>query len=237
MPIALRPKLPLNPSERWGIVGKTGSGKSIFGKWLMARWRAAGWRILIIDQYLRWTDLPYAARPEEATLLQPYILAQPRLIPTCPVMIYKPTLPAYSDQGLNILLFDVVEEGNIVVLFDEGKGVSTSHNIPPGVSQVVVAGRKANVPVYFLSQTPRGINPDILAMCEWLVTFQLNRPEDRDYMAVYMEDPAVERPIKPFWFWVKRDTDERARLYHPLPESEIRLWLPRGAATAGGRNS
>ena len=236
MPIAIRPKLPLNPDERWGIVGKTGSGKSVFGKWLMARWRAAGWRILIIDQYLRWANT-YAETPQEATLHQPYILHTPHLIADCPVMIYKPTLPAYADHNLDLLLFEVVETGYVVVLFDEGRGVSTSHSIPPGVSQVMVAGRKAHVPVYFLTQAPRVIHPDILAMCEWLVLFQVNRPEDREYMAVYMEDPQVERAIKPFWFWVKRDTDERARLFHPLPESEIKQWLPGAKVTTGGRNS
>lgn len=214
-----------------GIVGKTGSGKSIFAKWILARWRRAGWRILIIDPYLRWSN-DYAEKPEAATLNSPFIINKTGLLPACPVMLYRPSLPAHQDAAMSSLLLAVVTEGGIVVCFDEGKGASTSGTIPPGVSEVFVAGRKAQVPVYFLSQTPRGIHPDILSQCEWLICFKLNRPEAREYMAEYMGDIRVERPIDPYQFWAWYDQWDRAVLFQPLPESEIKQWL-RASNTSG----
>ncbi|HLZ21110.1 MAG TPA: DUF87 domain-containing protein [Ktedonobacterales bacterium] len=216
-----RPRFPLRASERWGIVGKTGSGKSAFARWMLKRWRKAGWRILIVDPYLRWSE-GFAEKPEEATLDKPFVLKTPALIKNSPVMLYRPTLPAYRDEGLNQLMFQAVAEGGVVVCFDEGKSVSTANFIMPGVGECFTAGRKSPLPVLFLTQTPKRIHTDILGQCEWIVVFRQNRPQDRDYMAEWMGDTRVGGQIPNHAFWLKHEDDDGAQLMQPLPEAEIR---------------
>ena len=188
---------------------------------MLKRWLSAKWRIVIVDPYLRWAD-EFAEKPEDATLDRPFILKSPQLLKNCRVMLYKPSLPAFRDEGLNQLMMEAVQVGGVVVCFDEGKSVSTANYIMPGVAECFTAGRKSPLPVIFLTQTPRKINTDILSQCEWLVVFRQNRPEDREYMAEWMGDTRVAGPIPPFSFWLKHENDDGAQLMQPLPEAEIR---------------
>ena len=215
-----RPRFPLRASERWGIVGKTGSGKSAFARWMLKRWRRAGWRILIVDPYLRWSET-FAEKPEEATLDAPFILKTPALLKNAPVMLFRPSLPAMRDEGLNKLMFQAVAEGGVVICFDEGKSVSNQSYIMPGIGECFTAGRKSPLPVIFLTQTPRKIHTDILSQCEWIVVFKLNRPEDRQYMADWMGDRRVAAPIDNHAFWLKHESDDTGQLMQPLHAGEI----------------
>ena len=215
-------RLQLRPDERWAVVGKTGSGKSVFAKWLLKGWRSKNWRILVIDPYLRFAH-EYAEKPEEATLDKPFVLKGASLLQNCPVMLYKPDLPGWRDAGLSGLLQQCVNEGGVVVDIEELKAIATASSIPPGLSELYTAGRKAPAPVISQTQSPHRVPSDMLAQSEWIAAFRLNRLVDREYMAEYMSDMRVEAPIQQkYAFWLYHEGDDRATFFRPLPEKEAR---------------
>ena len=213
--------LRLAPDERWALVGKTGSGKSVFALWLLRRWRAKKWRVLVIDPYLRFAK-SYAEKPEEATLDKPWVLKTGQLLPNCPVQLYKPSMPGWHDGTLSEMLMQCVREGGVVVDIEELKAIATASSIPPGLSELYTAGRKAPAPVISQTQSPRRVPSDMLAQSEWIVTFRLNRPADRAYMAEYMGDQRVEAPIERYAFWIHNEQEDGATLMRPLPANEVK---------------
>jgi hypothetical protein len=217
----------LRPDERWAIVGKTGSGKSVFARWIDAQYYRAGWPIVIIDPKKRYVDTSvgetYASTPSEATIARPF-RNDGTLVEGCRVQIYLPTFPAIRDTTLDKLLFSVLEHGGMVLHIEDLSQMATESKWPLGFSANLQDGRAADIVMLNLAQQPVGIPTAIAKNTENFAFFRLVSPVDRARAAAYIGDERLTqgRPIPQRYFWYYREGADRATLMSPLTSEQVR---------------
>jgi hypothetical protein len=215
----------LRNDERWAIIGKTGSGKSIFSRWIDQQYYLAGWPILIIDPKKRYVDVSqhetYATTPEDATIKQPYRIEN-QLVEGARVQIYLPTFPAIKDPVLNGLFFQALEHGGMVIHVEDMSQVATEHVIPMGMASCITDGRAAEIVMLLLAQQPVGIPTMILKQSENHVFFRMTSPDDRTKASKILGDDRVYKQVIPKrYFWYMHEGDDRPTLMSPLTREQI----------------
>lgn len=224
-----------NPRERWSVGGKTGTGKTVFERWWLAHWYAARWPIVIIDIKRKFASR-FATEPELATVTQPFSIdTTGQLVEGCPVMIYHPSLPGWSDPKLERLLLEILAHGQIVLAIDEANGVTDQSHSPLGLKLIYTQGRESDIPTLTCWQTPVRIDVNIIEQAEWHVVFRINNPDYRKKLVEITGFPELERRPQKFFYWLANESWDEPVLMAPIPEAEVLSSGSKDMGTSGGR--
>lgn len=220
-------RLHLRPDERWCIVGKSGSGKSVFARWIDYQYYLAHWPIVIVDPKKRYVDAAngdeYATAPAETTIAKPWRLQDGIFTPDARVSIYLPTFPAIKDPVLDRLFFSLLERGGVVLHIEDMSQVANESRSPIGLTALMTDGRAAEVVMLMCAQRPVGIPRNMIDQSENFAFFRLPDPDDRTrQMKIIGGGKKVELTILPKrYFWYLHEGDDQPTKFAPLPASQV----------------
>src|SRR5579872_3043580 len=177
----------IDPSERWIILGKTGSGKSEFVKYML-RIISQKMNVIIIDVNETWLGKgkggdkrDWARGREPGTIDKPHLID--KLHPNHHVQLLQPDVDGEElDERLSNLCFDALKAENYFLYFDESEGIATATHVPLHIRRIWKTGRAHNIGAWVSTQAPKGIPRIFKSQAEHFVTFKVGE-EDIDYVA------------------------------------------------------
>lgn len=181
------PDIVIDPSERWIILGKTGSGKTQFAKHML-RIISQKMPVVIVDPNELWLGRGRGGRPEDwAQKKELGSIDKPRLInefnPKWHVQCLQPDIDgSEEDPRLAKLCYDILKHENIFVYFDESEGIASANVVPRYIRRLWKTGRAHNVGAWVSTQAPRGIPRIFKSQAEKFVIFRVG-DEDIDFAA------------------------------------------------------
>lgn len=219
-------RFPLSSSERWAVIGKTGSGKTEFTKYLTRAYARAGWPVLIIDPKGNYVNIDeggrYAHEQAAASIDHPWRIDGERPA-SAQVQLYIPMLgQAGGDPLLANLLYGALRRGSTVVHIDDLVGIADEHSMPPALSACWSLGRSLHVPMFVLAARPREVPRLMFVQSENLVLFRLPDEDDRKRAAQLTGDKRLLELIPKYYFWYKHEDMDHARRFAPLSSAELR---------------
>lgn len=216
-------KLNIDPSERWIVLGKTGSGKSEFAKHLL-RQVSQKMPVVIVDPKEYWLGKHpvWAARKEPGTIDKPHLVN--KFNPKWRVQILQPD--EEDDDRLARMCHDVLKAGNIFIYFDETEGIATANSVPFYLRRIWKTGRALGVGAWVSSQAPTGIPKIFKSQAEKFITFRVG-DEDIDLVSSLVHSDKEELRDLGKYEWLYYDTEQQhAEWNPPIP------FKPRRAANA-----
>lgn len=181
-----RAPLYLPTDARLGVVGRTGTGKSVMARYHFTR--ATG-RKVVVDpadddsteaRSEHYNAKLFPAREDEEWITthspEPKFTKEQKCFRVVPE---KPRDPKFYD-ALYQHLFEV---GHLTVWTDEMNLVAPTHRIPDGVMQLQWQGRKRHIAHIACSPSPYGVDPDIWRAVGYWAVYDLSWKPDRDRVA------------------------------------------------------
>lgn len=152
------------PEDRTLIIGRTGSGKTVFGVWLLSRVYHAGDTWIIID---------YKRERQIAQI--PYIkyIGMDKL-PSEPGIYVVQPFPTQTVEVSDFLM-KIWEHENIGLYIDEG--VMLANN--DALDTILIQGRSKQIPIIMLSQRPVGISRFAFSESQFFVVFPNHDKRER----------------------------------------------------------
>lgn len=175
------PTITIKPSERWVILGKTGSGKTAFAKYML-RLLQGKMRIVIVDPKEYWLgDNPvWASRKEEGTVDKPRLVQT--FDPKLSVQCLQPD--EEEDDSLEKLCREVLKTRRTFMYFDETEGIATAHHVPGYLRRIWKTGRALKVGAWVSTQAPTGIPKIFKSQAEKFFVFKVGE-EDKPLAASF----------------------------------------------------
>lgn len=209
-------KLTIDPSERWIILGKTGSGKSEFSKYLL-RQVALKLPVVIIDPKEFWLG----KNPQWASGKELGTIDKPRLVdkfnPKWKVQCLQPDADDPDDERLSRLCYDVLKQGNWFLYFDETEDIATAHSVPRHIRRVWKTGRALGVGAWVSTQAPTGIPKIFKSQAEHFVSLKVGEEDIDTVAALVHADKEEVRGLHPYeWFYYNTHM-EHAEWNPPVP--------------------
>lgn len=174
-------KVTIDPSERWILLGKTGSGKTEYAKYML-RIIQQKMPVVIVDPKEFWLG----KHPIwETRKKNPGNIDKPHLVdkfnPKLWVQCYQPDEEDGIEE-LNQFCFQVLKFGNRFIYFDETEGIATAHTVPAGIRKLWKTGRSKGIGAWASTQVPTGIPKIFKSQAEKFVVFKVGA-EDVDLAA------------------------------------------------------
>lgn len=168
----------IDPSERWIILGKTGSGKTEFSKYLL-RIIQKSMPIVIVDPNELWLGRgkggdprDWAARKEPGTVNKPHLVD--KFDPKYWVQCLQPDVDgSEEDPRLERLCYDILKRENVFVYFDESEGIATATHVPKYIRRIWKTGRAHNIGAWVATQAPKGIPKIFKSQAEKFAVFKV----------------------------------------------------------------
>jgi energy-coupling factor transporter ATP-binding protein EcfA2 len=215
-------KLIIDPSERWLILGKTGSGKTQFAKYLL-RTISQKMPVVIIDPNELWLGKghggrasDWASRKELGTIDKPHLINS--FNPKWRVQCLQPDVDgSEEDPRLERLCYDLLKRGNVFIYFDESEGIATAQRVPAYIRRVWKTGRAHGLGAWVSTQAPTGIPKIFKSQAEHFVTFKVGI-EDTEFVAnmLHSVEEDVEGLGKYEWLYYNTSMDI-AEWNSPIP--------------------
>jgi len=155
-------------THRVAVLGRTGSGKSVFATWLLshASYDRRPW--LVIDH-----------KDEELfTLLNRRIIQEidpGDKLPKKPGLYIMHPTPKADDDAVSDTLADIWDRGNIGVYVDEGHALDARD---PSFERLLFTGRSRHIPVICCSQRPVAVTPYLFSQADFFAVFPLRTYPD-----------------------------------------------------------
>jgi hypothetical protein len=197
-----------NMTERAVIMGRTGSGKTVFLVWLLSHASIDELPWIILDHkndgYLK--SLPYI---EEIKLGE---------LPKYPGL-YLVRARFTDDEKMEEYLFKILERGRTGLFTDEGASLPQREPKYKGLKSLFAQGRSKRTPVLFATQRPSWINKSVMSEGDYYGCFHLQNEDDRKRARSVMPGQIDNRLDDYFahWYDVKRDAYFRIR---PVDEAD-----------------
>jgi energy-coupling factor transporter ATP-binding protein EcfA2 len=206
----------IDPSERWLILGKTGSGKTEFAKYMLRK-ISRRMPVVVIDPKGFWLG----KHPDwETRKREPGTVDKPHLVDTFNsrwrVQCLQPDTE--EDERLEKLCFDILKHGDIFIYFDEVDGIATANNVPLHIRKIWKTGRALGVGAWAATQVPLGIPKLFKSQAEKFVVFKVGE-EDVDLASqlVHTSRHMVQSLKKYEYLFYDSGTMDTAVLMPPIP--------------------
>jgi hypothetical protein len=188
-----------NKANIIAVLGASGSGKSTFIKRALAKRPG---RLLIWDPMRE-----YGAFGETFTDLAGLVKAMDK--PRFKLVFLPNAQPKVRDQQFDLFCRAALAAGNLVLVVEELRFVTTPSRAPLGWAQVTLTGRHAGLTVYGASQRPASIDKDFLGNATLVRCGCLTYPEDIRAVAKAMRLPEADLEMLKPLEWVEFDRDTR----------------------------
>ncbi len=121
-------------------------------------------------------------------------------------LVFRPSAdPAVRAQQFDFVCRAALAAGNLTLVVEELRFVTTPSRAPLGWAQVCLTGRHKGLRVFGLSQRPASIDKDFLGNCTAIRTGRLAYPEDVKAVTKVMGVPPARveslRPLE----WLEKD--------------------------------
>jgi hypothetical protein len=194
--------------QRVTIVGRTGSGKTQGGAYILSQapFDLIPYVIMDFKREKLFNEIPGIRElsPDKVDYRE---LNQPGLF------IMRPTLR--QSEEVESFLWTVWEHENIGLFIDEGYMIGKSQAFVACLTQ----GRSKNIPMITLTQRPRFISGFVFSEADYLMIFQLSKPEDRKTVQDYVDQDISGRLPKHHSYWYDVG-DDKLVLLRPVPDRE-----------------
>ena len=186
-----------NDRERVFIMGRTGSGKSVFAVWLLshANIDEMPWVILDYkqDAYLR--SIPY-----HKTLELGHVPREPG------IHIVNVDFKT-DDEIVDDYLFSILKRGKCGLFCDEGTNIPQREPRYRGLKAIFAQGRSKRVPAILATQRPAWINQSVVSESDYYAAFHLQKADDRQRAREFMPEHVENRldDYHSHWYDVKKD--------------------------------
>lgn len=155
-----------NNTQRATVIGRTGSGKTLFGYWLLANARFDEQPWIIVD-YKHDKLIGRSDRIREIGLNEK--------LPRHPgVYVVRPH-PVDQETEVENWLWKVWTNENIGLWIDEGYSLPSNSK---AFQSILVQGRSKHLPVITLTQRPRWISRFVFSEADFYAYFTLNHNDD-----------------------------------------------------------
>lgn len=174
------PKQDVSTNDRVGAIGDTGSGKTFLMLRLLLG--ITDRNVIIVDTkgtiqlhgYKIVRDMQKAVRGGN-------VIYRPANRTSPPPEFYYLLWARYGDK----------KKPALTLYIDEAANVTSSNQIPDGLSLLVTAGREVNVGVWWASQRPTGVHNTLFSQSERIFVFHTTRLSDRKKIAADTNDTAL----------------------------------------------
>lgn len=156
-----------NLSQRITVVGRTGSGKTVWGAWLLSVSAFHKQPFIIVD-YKGDELLNSVDRIREIGLKDK--------IPTKPGLYIVHPRPKIDDDLVNDFLFKIWEAERTGVFYDEVYMLPWRMGAFEGI---LTQGRSLRIPAIVLTQRPAWVSQFVFSEADFFAVFHLNKPQDR----------------------------------------------------------
>lgn len=189
-----------NGAQRLSVMGRTGSGKSVFALWALSHASIASRPWLIID-YKYETEIAKIGRDrnlfERASSGRRIKLPPSQLVdelkpgaglPRRPGLYIMHPLPDVDDDAVQDTFWKIWERGNAGVFIDE------AHMIPdkPAFRALLTQGRSKRIPMIIVSQRPCELSRFVFTQADFFAVFKLKTYDDikraEDYLGQRIRD-------------------------------------------------
>lgn len=182
-----------NKASIMAVLGSSGSGKSTFIKRTLSRGHP---RLLIWDPMSEYDGQLVATLTDLVKSLHGKKFR----------LVFRPSAdPAARVKQFELVCRAALAAGNLTLVVEELRFVTTPSRAPLGWAQVCLTGRHRGLKVFGISQRPASIDKDFLGNCTAIRTGRLAYPEDVKAVTKVMGIPPgkVEalRPLE----WLEKD--------------------------------
>jgi hypothetical protein len=200
-----------NGSKRTSIIGRTGSGKTVFGTWLLAQSDIDKRPWLIIDYKgeIIFEDLERRAITE--LKVGDKVPKQPGLYITYPK-------PEVDDEAIDEMLWHVWERGKTGIYVDEGHNLPRSSAFNTCLSQ----GRALSIPMIVGTQRPVDTSRYVFTQADYFAIFAVSTRDDQLKVENHINAPKLltEPPPRFHCYWHDVAEGKTCRLT-PVPPPNI----------------
>jgi DNA helicase HerA-like ATPase len=210
----------IDPSERWIIIGKTGSGKTEFCKYLL-REVAKKWPVIIIDPKELWLGKGKGRRAKEwAQGKDPGTIDKPHLVrrfnPKFRVQCIQPE-DMDEDGRLASLSYRLLKMGDRFYYIDETEGLATATMVPLYLRKIWKTGRAWNIGAWACSQTPSGIPRIFKSQAEHFIVFKVGEQDAELASELVKVTPEEIRALRRYEYFYYNTDMERGEWHAPIP--------------------
>jgi hypothetical protein len=182
-----------NNSERVTVVGRTGSGKTVFGMWLLSRSQFDKQPHIVVDYKLD-ENINAIDRIKEIGLNEK--------IPTKAGLYIIHPRGSIDEDAVDKWLWNIWATENIGLYVDEG------YSIPDkgGLEAIYTQGRSKHIPIITLSQRPAWISRYVFSEADYYSVFHLNDERDKQTIGRFTPWGTRAKPLPEYhsrWFDVK----------------------------------
>lgn len=212
----------IDPSERWLILGKTGSGKTVFAKHLL-RDVAKLYPVVIVDPNELWLGKGKGRHTHEwATRKEFGTIDKPHLVETFnPKWRVQCIQPDEDDMDkLEKLCYAVLKKEDMFIYFDETEGIATATHVPKFIRVLWKRGRAHHIGAWASTQVPKGIPRIFKSQAEHFITMKVGDEDAPIAAEIAHVDDKIIRKLKPYeWIYYNHHMDHGE--YHPpIPYTE-----------------
>jgi len=195
----------IDPSERWLIVGTTGSGKSTAAKWLLLHYPQP---IVIIDSKRSgFPSVPPDSVESAIGKIKRKFRKQPKIIRITPDKAEADDLEAVYDTCL--------DKGDMVIVEDEALLIPISE----GRKFAFVTGRSEGVGIISCTQRPFGVIREAISESERKWEFLLHDRKDKQRIAEFSGIP-TDLELERYQSAYYDSTEGRMHIFDPLDNKD-----------------
>lgn len=219
--------LDVKASERWLIMGKTGSGKTQFAKFLL-REISKKMRVVIVDTKHFWLEenpiwekhnwlLKAIGKQLPGTVDKPHLVK--RYNPDFRVQVIQPEM---YDRDFERFCLDVLKFRHCYFYIDESDGIASATSVPLGLLRIWKQGRALKVGAAEGSQTYSGIPRIFKSQAEKFVLFKVGM-EDIENAAklMHVSNEEVENLGDYEYLYLDTKTMDRAIWMPPIEIEKV----------------